>query len=81
VFSETALTKSDFDHMSNLSIEDQRFNDRTIMEFRSREGAEEWANSLDKDIKTHQQGRLHIHSAHGADKSNVDAYLLFMPRS
>ena len=79
VFSETTLTPSDFDQISNLATEADQFDDRLTMAFRSREGAEEWVNSLDTNY-THQVGRLHLQGAHQADSSNVDAYLMFKPR-
>jgi hypothetical protein len=81
VFSETTLIPHDFDQISNLSTKADQFDDRLTMAFRSREGAEEWVNSLEADIYTHRIGRLHLQSAHQADGSEVDAYLMFKPRS
>lgn len=81
VFSETSLTRGDFDQVSNLSIGEQDFDDPITMEFRSREDAKEWINSLRIGVSSLRPGHIHIKKAHGSDKSEVDGYLLFMPES
>jgi hypothetical protein len=81
VFSETSLKPADFDAVSNLSLSEEEFEGGLLMEFTSEEDAESWVQSYSPEIYTHRAGRLRLHSAHRDDGSDVDAYLLFKPRS
>lgn len=80
VFSETALTPSDFDEVSNMSLAAESFDEGPYLEFSSRDDAQSWIDSFGPEIYGHRDGRLRIHSAHPTDESTVDGYLLFKPR-
>jgi hypothetical protein len=80
VFTDTSLTPADFDPVSNLSLAEEEFEDRILMEFISREDAESWIWSLHPK-PSHRAGKLTIQTAHYQDESEVDAYLLFSPRT
>lgn len=79
VFSETNLTHSDFDAVSNLSLSENEFGSNLNMEFTSREDAESWVEGLEYRKSFTRRGRLRLHRAHSEDNSSVDAYLLFKP--
>lgn len=79
VFIETSLTPADFDPVSNLSPTED-FDERILMNFTSYEDAKSWVGTLRPEL-SHRAGRLTIHAAHSEDESQVDAYLLFTPRS
>jgi hypothetical protein len=80
VFSDTSLIPADFDPVSNMALSEDRFEERLLMDFTSREDAESWVKSLHPKL-SHRAGRLIIHRAHNQDNSEVDAYLLFHPRN
>jgi hypothetical protein len=80
VFIETSLTPTDFDPVSNLSLSEDQFEERLLMEFISREDAESWISSLRPKL-SHRAGQLTIHEAHYQDDSEVDGYLIFHPRT
>ena len=64
VFRETPLKETDFD-------EDRR------IAFASRADAESWVAGQNREHAN--MGRLTLHTAHPADTSNVDAYIVFRP--
>ncbi|MEF8783838.1 MAG: hypothetical protein V5A39_13035 [Haloarculaceae archaeon] len=64
VFRETPLEETDFD-------EDRRIT------FSSEADAEAWVTEQNQEHAN--MGDLTLHTAHPADKSNVDAYLVFQP--
>ena len=80
VFSDTSLTAADFDPVSNLSLSEDAFEERILMEFTSREDAESWIDTLHPKLSP-RYGKLTIHQAHYHDESEVAAYLLFTPRT
>jgi hypothetical protein len=64
VFRETPLAETDFD-------EDRR------IAFASEADAEAWVTERNQEHT--RMGQLTLHTAHPADKSAVDAYLVFRP--
>lgn len=64
VFRETPLTVTDFD-------EDRR------IAFASKADAEAWVTAQNREHAS--MGQLTLHTAHPADKSDVDAYVVFQP--
>jgi len=81
VFTETSLKPADFDAVSNLSLSEEEFEEGLIIEFTTREDAQSWVHSYGPEIYGRRDGQLRLHTAHSADDSDVDAYLLFKPRS
>ncbi|MFB6222884.1 MAG: hypothetical protein ABEH86_04320 [Haloarcula sp.] len=64
VFRETPLAEADFD-------EDRR------LAFNSKADAEEWVAGQNRNHTN--MGQLTLHTAHPADTSDVDAYVVFRP--
>jgi hypothetical protein len=64
VFRETPLSEADFD-------EDRR------LAFDSKADAEEWVTEQNRNHT--RMGQLTLHTAHPADTSAVDAYVVFRP--
>jgi len=64
VFRETPLAETNFD-------EDGRF------VFDSKADAEEWV--IEQNREHTSRGQLTLHTAHPADTSDVDAYVVFQP--
>jgi hypothetical protein len=64
VFRETPLVEADFDE------------NRQIV-FDSKADAEEWI--AERNQEHTRMGELTLHTAHPADTSNVDAYVVFQP--
>jgi hypothetical protein len=64
VFRETPLVEADFDE------------DRQIT-FDSKQDAEAWVTERNREHE--RMGELTLHSAHPADSSDADAYVVFQP--
>lgn len=64
VFRETPLTEADFDE------------NRRIV-FASKADGEAWVTEQNR--RHASMGQLTLHTAHPADKSDVDAYIVFQP--
>ncbi|WP_340100104.1 hypothetical protein [Salinibaculum salinum] len=64
VFRETPLSEVDFD-------EDRR------LAFDSKADAEEWVTERNREHAS--RGQLTLHTAHPADTSDIDAYVVFQP--
>ena len=64
VFRETPLEETDFDENRRIT-------------FASKADAESWVTELNREHAS--MGKVTLHTAHPADTSNVDFYLVFQP--